>query len=63
MDREKVLHDLRKIANAMKMISLQTAGDQKLKTKILLLSQHLDKLYEHIDIAPKPKEEQNGNSA
>ena len=55
MNREKVLHDLRKIANAMKMISLETAGDERLKTKILLLSQHLDKLYK--DIEPNLKEE------
>ena len=58
MNREKVLHDLRKIANAMKMISLQTAGDERLKTKILLLSQHLDKLYK--DIEPNLKGGKNG---
>lgn len=49
MDKVRILHDLRKVANAMKMISLQTRGDEKLKTEILLLSQHLDILYKDIE--------------
>jgi hypothetical protein len=47
--RKTILHDFLKIANTIRMISLETnVNAEELKMKLLILSQHLDKLYEDI---------------
>ena len=49
MQVKKVLHDLKKIANTMRLMSMET-DKEKMCQKLALLAQHLDKLHKDLDI-------------
>lgn len=48
-EQVSILHDLKHIANSMRQITLEAENSQSIKHKVLVLSQHLEKLYKDLE--------------